>query len=88
MLIGASLKMYFSHARTVEWVSEVAEILQGHPAASKVTAFVIPQYPSIPAALDLGGPLKVGAQDLASEDAGAFTGKYLALCSPNSAAVS
>lgn len=75
MLIGVSLKMYFSHARTVEWVSEVAEILRGHPAAPAVTAFVIPQYPSIPATLALGGHLDVGAQDLASADAGAFTGE-------------
>jgi len=75
MLIGVSLKMYFSHARTVEWVSEAAEILRAHHAAATVTAFVMPQYPSIPAALALGGPLRVGAQDLAGDDAGAFTGE-------------
>jgi triosephosphate isomerase len=75
MLVGVSLKMYFSHARTVEWVTEVAEILREHPAAPAVTAFVMPQYPSIPAALALSGPLEVGAQDLAIADAGAFTGE-------------
>ena len=75
MIIGVSLKMYFSHARTVEWVSEVAEIVRARPAAPTVTAFVIPQYPSIPAALAVAGPLEVGAQDLAAEDAGAFTGE-------------
>lgn len=75
MLIGVSLKMYFSHARTVEWVSEVARILAEHPAREAVTAFVIPQYPSIPACLDVGGALAVGAQDLASDDSGAFTGE-------------
>ncbi|MFB7250162.1 triose-phosphate isomerase family protein [Microbacterium sp. NPDC056234] len=78
MLIGASLKMYFSHARTVEWVSDVAEILAEHPAGNAVTAFVIPQYPSIPAAIEHGGDLSVGAQDVATEDSGAFTGEVSA----------
>ena len=78
MLIGTSLKMYFSHARTVAWVSDVAEILAEHPAGDAVTAFVIPQYPSIPAALEHGGALAVGAQDVATEDAGAFTGEVSA----------
>lgn len=75
MLIGVSLKMYFSHARTVEWTSEVATILSEHPARAVTTAFVIPQYPSIPACIDRAGALAVGAQDLAEEDAGAFTGE-------------
>ncbi len=78
MLIGASLKMYFSHARTLEWVSDVATIIAGHPAADAVTAFVIPQYPSIPAALERAGDLLVGAQDVATEDSGAFTGEVSA----------
>lgn len=75
MLIGVSLKMYFTHARTVEWVTAVAEIMRSHPAAPSVTAFVMPQHPSIPAALAVAGPLEVGAQDLAAADAGAFTGE-------------
>ena len=78
MLIGASLKMYFSHARTVDWVSDVAAIVAEHPARDQVTAFVIPQYPSIPAALEHAGDLAVGAQDVATEDAGAFTGEVSA----------
>ena len=78
MLIGASLKMYFSHARTVQWVSEVAGILAEHPARESVTAFVIPQYPSIPAAIEHAGALAVGAQDVATEDAGACTGEVSA----------
>ena len=78
MLIGASLKMYFSHARTVAWVSDVAEILAEHPARDAVTAFVIPQYPSIPAALEHAGALAVGAQDVATEDTGAYTGEVSA----------
>ncbi|MGW8483223.1 triose-phosphate isomerase family protein [Microbacterium sp. NPDC055903] len=76
MLIGTSLKMYFSHARTVAWVTEVAAILAEHPA--DVTAFVIPQYPSIPACVEHARDLLVGAQDVATDDEGAFTGEVSA----------
>lgn len=78
MLIGSSLKMYFSHARTLTWVREVADIVRGHPAVKAgVTPFVMPQYPSIPACVEIGVPagLEVGAQDIAVEDAGAYTGE-------------
>lgn len=75
MLIGASLKMYFSHARTVEWATAVGEIVAQHPAGEQVEAFVIPQYPSIPACVEVGGPLAVGAQDVATADEGAYTGE-------------
>ncbi|MBK0417808.1 triosephosphate isomerase [Leucobacter sp. CSA1] len=82
MLIGTSLKMYFSHARTVEWVTEAARLAGRHPAVAdgRVVPFVIPQFPSIPAAVEIGGPagLRVGAQDVAAEDAGAFTGEVSA----------
>ncbi|QEA27291.1 triosephosphate isomerase [Microbacterium sp. CBA3102] len=78
MLIGASLKMYFSHARTREWVSAVEELLDAHPARDAVTAFVLPQYPSIPASIAHGGRLLVGAQDVAAEDRGPFTGEVSA----------
>ncbi|WP_422933541.1 triose-phosphate isomerase family protein [Sinomonas sp. P47F7] len=73
-----SLKMYFSHARTVEWCRAVASIARHHPAVQSGAAelFVIPTYLSVPAALELlGDAVLVGAQDLATEDAGAFTGE-------------
>lgn len=78
MLIGASLKMYFSHARTVEWATAVSEIITEHPAGDRISAFVIPQFPSIPACVALGGPLAVGAQNLASAEEGAYTGEVSA----------
>lgn len=77
-LIGVSHKMYFSHARAVEWCESVAEIAGNHPAVTggDVELFVIPTFLSVPAALDLLGPLVlVGAQDLSTEDSGAFTGE-------------
>ena len=77
-LIGASLKMYFSHARTVEWCRAVAAIARTHPAVAHGEAemFVIPGYLSVPAAREiLGEHVAVGAQDLSTEDIGAFTGE-------------
>lgn len=77
-LIGVSLKMYFSHARTLEWCRAIAEIAQRHPAASTGEAelFVLPSYVSIPGAHEiLDGIVAVGAQDLATADEGAFTGE-------------
>ena len=77
--IGSSLKMYFSHARTLEWMRAVAEICAEHPATAGGTVefFVIPTFPSIPAVVELARPagIAVGAQDLHWEDAGAFTGE-------------
>jgi triosephosphate isomerase len=70
--------MYFSHARTVEWCRDVARIAGNHEAVSSGTVelFVIPTYLSIPAALDVLGPVAlVGAQDLSTEDSGAYTGE-------------
>lgn len=78
MLIGVSLKMYFSHARTVAWTVAVAELLARHPAREQVEMFVIPQYPSIPGCLDAAGGLGVGAQDVSEHEAGAFTGEVSA----------
>lgn len=78
MLIGVSLKMYFSHARTVEWMQQVTAKVAGDPARmAGITPFVIPQFPSIAACVELGAPvaMQVGGQNLAIEDAGAFTGE-------------
>jgi triosephosphate isomerase len=70
--------MYFSHARTVEWCLDVARIAADHRAISSgaVELFVIPTYLSIPAALDaLDAVALVGAQDLSTENSGAYTGE-------------
>jgi triosephosphate isomerase len=77
-VIGVSLKMYFSHARTREWCREVAAVARSHAAVQGGHAelFVIPGFLSVPAAVDiLGDVAAVGAQDLAEADAGAFTGE-------------
>lgn len=77
--IGLSTKMYFSHRQTLDWVREVAKIAADHPATTGgvVELFVIPTFPSIPGVVELARPagIAVGAQDVAWEDAGAFTGE-------------
>lgn len=76
-LIGTSLKMYMSHAQTTDWAITVNELTHAHSMVTSGTAelVVLPQFPSIPACLDLTGPLQVGAQNLSAEDAGAWTGE-------------
>jgi triosephosphate isomerase len=77
--IGSSLKMYFSHRRTLDWTRAVAEICAEHPATAGGTVqfFVIPTFPSIPGVVELARPagIAVGAQDVAWADVGAFTGE-------------
>ena len=81
-LVGVSLKMYFSHAGTLDWCRRVGDIARAHPstsgtdAAASAELFVIPSFPSIAGAFELlSDAVTVGAQDLATEDTGAFTGE-------------
>lgn len=77
-IVGVSLKMYFSHAGTVDWCRAVAQLARTHPAITDGTAelFVIPDYLSVTDAREiLGDDVAVGAQDLSTEDVGAFTGE-------------
>ncbi|MBE7162885.1 MAG: triosephosphate isomerase, partial [Williamsia herbipolensis] len=77
--IGVSLKMYFPHARTIAWASDVAAIARSHDAVTSglVDLFVIPTFPSlVPVRTVLDGSgVFLGAQDLAWADEGAFTGE-------------
>jgi triosephosphate isomerase len=77
--IGSSLKMYFSHQRTLDWTRAVAEICAEHPATAGGTVqfFVIPTFPAIPGVVALARPagIAVGGQDLHWDDVGAFTGE-------------
>lgn len=77
--IGVSLKMYFGHARTLEWAADVADIATRHPAVTSGAAglFVAPTFPAlvpVRAVLE-GSGVQLAAQDLATEDTGAFTGE-------------
>ncbi|WP_017569293.1 triose-phosphate isomerase family protein [Nocardiopsis halotolerans] len=77
-VIGVSLKMYFSHARTLAWCREVDETAGAHPAVRSGAAelVVLPTFPAlVPVRALLGDSVRVGAQDLAVADRGAFTGE-------------
>lgn len=77
--IGSSLKMYFGHARTVQWTRAVADICAEHPVTRDGTVqfFVIPTFPSIPAVFAAADPagIAVGGQDLHWDDEGPWTGE-------------
>ncbi|ALD12114.1 triose-phosphate isomerase family protein [Clavibacter capsici] len=78
VVIGVSLKMYLGHAETVAWCTAVADIARAHPATAggEAELVVLPSYLSVPAAVGiLDGLAAVGAQDLAAEVSGAFTGE-------------
>jgi triosephosphate isomerase len=78
-ILGVSLKMYLTHRDTVQWARQVAEIARKHPAVLSGAAelFVLPSFPSIPACVEVfaDSQVRVGAQDLATADAGAYTGE-------------
>jgi triosephosphate isomerase len=82
LIVGVSLKTYFTHGRARAWFGEVAASAGAHPAVASgaVRFFVIPTYLQIPAALDAfaGTPVLIGAQDVSQYEGGAFTGEIAA----------
>lgn len=80
--VGVSLKMYFGHADARRWLDRVAELAGAHPAVAdgRVECFVIPTYVQVLPALEAfrGTRVAIGAQDIATEDAGPFTGEVSA----------
>ena len=82
VVVGVSLKMYFGHRQAREWFDEVAERVRGHRAVQDgdVLLFIIPTNLQIGAAVEAFAdtPVQIGAQDVATDDAGAFTGEVSA----------
>lgn len=80
--VGVSLKMYFGHADARRWFERVAGLAAQHPAVidGRVECFVIPTYLQVLPAIEAfrGTRVVVGAQDVATEDAGAYTGEVSA----------
>ncbi len=80
--VGVSLKMYFGHGQAIDWFERVADIASSHPAvlSSSIDLFVIPTYLQILPALNAfaGTLVRIGAQDAAATDSGAFTGEVSA----------
>jgi triosephosphate isomerase len=79
--VGVSLKMYFGQREARAWFARVAELVRspqgGAVRDGSVELFVIPSFLAIAPAREAfaGTPVLVGAQDLSSEDSGAFTGE-------------
>src|SRR5689334_8054770 len=77
--VAISLKMYFGHQRAQDYCAALAALAARRPdvASGATELVVLPTFLAIPAALSAAGStrLRVGAQDLAVEDAGAFTGE-------------
>jgi triosephosphate isomerase len=77
--VAISLKMYFGTARAQAYCAALASLAARHPdvGSGATELVVLPSFVAIPAALTAAGNtrLQVGAQDLATEDAGAYTGE-------------
>ncbi|GAA0991201.1 triose-phosphate isomerase family protein [Subtercola frigoramans] len=80
--IGVSTKMYFSYEKTLGYARAVAGLASSNPlvAGGLVELFVIPGYPAIPAVVEILAPsgVRVGAQDVSTDDSGALTGEVSA----------
>lgn len=80
--VGVSLKMYFGHQQAATWFDEVAARIRAHEAvrSGAVEFFITPTFLQIlPAIAAFGGtPVRVGGQDVAADDSGAFTGEVSA----------
>lgn len=89
-LVGVSTKMYFSAARTRQYVQEVMTSIQQASSSSSsssgdllltdhVDVFIVPDYLTLASVVtqlrSASCPILVGAQDAFWEDKGAFTGE-------------
>jgi triosephosphate isomerase len=79
VILGVSLKMYFSNQETLDWCKRVLAIAENHPAVSNnlATLFILPSTPTLGAVGSMlaSTKVKLGAQDLFYQDKGAFTGE-------------
>jgi triosephosphate isomerase len=79
LVIGVSLKMYFSYRETLDWCARVRSIAAASPLVSEGAArlFVMPASPFLLPVIEMfrGTPIQVGAQNIYFEDRGPFTGE-------------
>jgi triosephosphate isomerase len=80
--VGVSLKMYFGHQQATTWFDEVATRVRVHDAVQSgaVELFVMPTFLQVLPAIAAfaGTPVRIGGQDVAAADTGAFTGEVSA----------
>lgn len=81
-MVGVSLKMYFGHERARVWFDDVATRVRSHAAVmdGSVRLFITPTFLQILPAVAAfrGTPVRIGGQDVAHADEGAFTGEVAA----------
>jgi triosephosphate isomerase (TIM) len=77
--VAISLKMYFTGARTLEYCRSLADLADRDPGvrSGSTDLIVLPTFIWLSAALEAvrDSRVHIGAQDLAMEDSGAFTGE-------------
>lgn len=80
--VGVSLKMYFGHRQASDWFDEVAARIRTHDAvrSGAVALFITPTFLQVLPAIAAfeGTPVRIGGQDVAAADTGAFTGEVSA----------
>ena len=80
--VGVSLKMYFGHQQAATWFDEVATRIRAHDAvrSGAVELFVTPTFLQVLPAIAAfaGTPVRIGGQNVAAADSGAFTGEVSA----------
>jgi triosephosphate isomerase len=80
--VGVSLKMYFGHRQAATWFDEVAARVRAHEAVQSgaVELFLTPTFLQVLPAIAAfaGTPVRIGGQDVAAADSGAFTGEVSA----------
>jgi triosephosphate isomerase len=74
-IVAVGQKTYLGYAQTLAWLEAAAET--GRRFGHDVDLVVFPVAPALPAAVELGrrAQLAVGAQDVSTRPAGAFTGE-------------
>lgn len=79
LVIGTNTKMYMTAARTTEYLRELGRLTEGLDRAT-LELFIIPSFTSISAAAETGKKvgIRLGAQNMAWEDEGQYTGEVSA----------
>lgn len=79
VLLATSLKMYFDHEETIAWAREVGRIAASSPIVrnGEVELTLFPAFPSLAEVKEIfaDSPVTIGAQNMAAQARGAFTGE-------------
>ena len=82
-ITAVSLKMYFERERTLEYVNALTSLVRAEQSLTdEVTLAVLPDFLTMAAVAEpiAAAGMMLGAQNLAPEDRGAFTGEVSGAC--------